>query len=481
NPCKHCNSVFTEEPKAAAVCHRRGPSQLKERADRVNLSPMLMRSREHSRGLNTNRKMRKSNNKDGELEIRVVKITLSLSAVDKSRRQQNPTGDPHLSDLSSPPSCNHGPRHHRRDPGAPSPSPRWGHVARCPHTPGKSWLLPVLCVRLLLTGDEDKQLVLRSCMRPASFFVHGGKDVPQPHRQKRLRTQDQIPCLYLSLPPRLTEFTDTEFTLILTPALSSGLTPAVSSGLTPHVSSGLTPAAVSSGLTPATVSSGLTPAVSSGLTPPVTSDLTPATVSSGLTPATVSSGLTPPVTSDLTPAVSSGLTPAVSSGLTPAVSSGLTPAVSSGLTPALSSGLTPALSSGLTPALSSGLTPALSSGLTPALSSGLTPALSSGLTAAVSSGLTPALSSGLTPALSSGLTAAVSSGLTPALSSGLTPALSSGLTPALSSGLTPALSSGLTPPARSTMKNIECDKQLVLRSCMRPASIFVHGGKDVPQ
>lgn len=65
--------------------------------------------------------------------------TLSLSAEETSRRQQNPTGDPHLSSLFS---CNHGPRRHRRAPGAPSPSPRWVHVARWPRTPGKS---PVCC------------------------------------------------------------------------------------------------------------------------------------------------------------------------------------------------------------------------------------------------------------------------------------------------------------------------------------------------
>ncbi|KAJ4947216.1 hypothetical protein JOQ06_009254, partial [Pogonophryne albipinna] len=163
-----------------------------------------------------------------------------------------------------------------------------------------------------------------------------------------------------------TEFTDTEFTLLLTP-VSSGQTPPVSSGLTPALSSGQTPP-VSSGLTP--VSSSLTP-VSSGLTH-VSSSLTP--VSSSLTP--VSSGLTPALSSGQTPPVSSGLTP-VSSGLTH-VSSSLTP-VSSGLTP-VSSGLTP-VSSGLTP-VSSGLTP-VSSGLTP-VSSGLTP---------VSSSLTPAVSS----------------------------------------------------------------------------------------
>lgn len=53
--CKDCNCIFTKEPKAAIVRHRGGPSQLKEQADReVNLSPMLMRSREYSRGLNTN-------------------------------------------------------------------------------------------------------------------------------------------------------------------------------------------------------------------------------------------------------------------------------------------------------------------------------------------------------------------------------------------------------------------------------------------
>ena len=53
--CKDRNGVFTKEPKAVIVRHRGGPSQLKEQADRgVNLSPMLMRSREHSRGLNTN-------------------------------------------------------------------------------------------------------------------------------------------------------------------------------------------------------------------------------------------------------------------------------------------------------------------------------------------------------------------------------------------------------------------------------------------
>lgn len=51
-PYKDCNCVFTKEPKAAIVHH---PSQLKEEADRrVHLSPMLMCSRQHSRGLNTN-------------------------------------------------------------------------------------------------------------------------------------------------------------------------------------------------------------------------------------------------------------------------------------------------------------------------------------------------------------------------------------------------------------------------------------------
>lgn len=50
-PCKDCNCIFTKEPKAAIVWHRGGPSHLKVQADRgVNLSPMLMRSREHSRG-----------------------------------------------------------------------------------------------------------------------------------------------------------------------------------------------------------------------------------------------------------------------------------------------------------------------------------------------------------------------------------------------------------------------------------------------
>lgn len=54
-PYKDCNCVFTKEPKAAIVHHRGDPSQLKEQADRgVHLSPMLMCSREHSRGLNTN-------------------------------------------------------------------------------------------------------------------------------------------------------------------------------------------------------------------------------------------------------------------------------------------------------------------------------------------------------------------------------------------------------------------------------------------
>ncbi|KAG8006919.1 hypothetical protein GBF38_022988 [Nibea albiflora] len=159
-PCKDCNCVFTKEPKAAIVWHRGGPSQLKVQADRgVNLSPMLMRSREHSRGLNTNCKDEKGvclGRKDflvrfsarpqqqqqldyvAKIKPRVAHLTLSLSAEDTSRRQQNPTGDPHLSDLSSPPSCNHGSRRHRRAPGAPSPSPRWEHVARWPHTPGKS-------------------------------------------------------------------------------------------------------------------------------------------------------------------------------------------------------------------------------------------------------------------------------------------------------------------------------------------------------
>lgn len=90
----------------------------------------------------------------------VAHLTLSLCAEDTSRRQQNPTGDPHLSDLSSPPSCNHGSRSHRRVPGAPSQSPRWEHVARWPHTPREeeSWLLLVLCVRLLLTGDGGEWL-----------------------------------------------------------------------------------------------------------------------------------------------------------------------------------------------------------------------------------------------------------------------------------------------------------------------------------
>lgn len=54
-PCKDRDCVFTKEPNAAIVRHRGGPPQLKEQADRgVNLSQMLMRSREHSRGLNTN-------------------------------------------------------------------------------------------------------------------------------------------------------------------------------------------------------------------------------------------------------------------------------------------------------------------------------------------------------------------------------------------------------------------------------------------
>lgn len=65
-------------------------------------------------------------------------LTLSLSTEDTRRWKQNPTGDPHLSDLSSQSSCNHGPRRHRRAQGASSPSPRWEHVARRPHTPGKS-------------------------------------------------------------------------------------------------------------------------------------------------------------------------------------------------------------------------------------------------------------------------------------------------------------------------------------------------------
>lgn len=54
-PCNDLNHIATKEPKATSVRHRGGPSQLKEQADReVNLSAMLMRSREHSRGLNTN-------------------------------------------------------------------------------------------------------------------------------------------------------------------------------------------------------------------------------------------------------------------------------------------------------------------------------------------------------------------------------------------------------------------------------------------
>lgn len=54
-PCKDCNYVFTREPKVAVMRHRGGPSQLKKQPDRgVNLSPMLMRSLEHSRGLNSN-------------------------------------------------------------------------------------------------------------------------------------------------------------------------------------------------------------------------------------------------------------------------------------------------------------------------------------------------------------------------------------------------------------------------------------------
>lgn len=73
-----------------------------------------------------------------EQKIWVAHPTLSLSAEDTRRPQQNPTGDPHLSDLSSLSSCYHGPRRHRRAPGASSPSPRWEHVARRPHTPGKS-------------------------------------------------------------------------------------------------------------------------------------------------------------------------------------------------------------------------------------------------------------------------------------------------------------------------------------------------------
>lgn len=84
--------------------------------------------------------------------ILVAHPTLSLSAEDTSRRQQNPTGDPHL---SSPFSCKHGPRRHRRAPGAPSPSPRWVHVARWPHAPGKS---PVCCWSCASDGSS---LVMR--------------------------------------------------------------------------------------------------------------------------------------------------------------------------------------------------------------------------------------------------------------------------------------------------------------------------------
>lgn len=74
--------------------------------------------------------------------------TLSPSAEDASRRQQHPTGDPHL---SAPLRRNRGPRRRhrrrRRAPGAPSPSPRWVHVAR--RLPGKS---PVRVLCLFLEG-----------------------------------------------------------------------------------------------------------------------------------------------------------------------------------------------------------------------------------------------------------------------------------------------------------------------------------------
>lgn len=52
-PDKDCDCIFTREPKE--LCAMGGPSQLKEQADRrVNLAQILMCSREHSRGLNTN-------------------------------------------------------------------------------------------------------------------------------------------------------------------------------------------------------------------------------------------------------------------------------------------------------------------------------------------------------------------------------------------------------------------------------------------
>lgn len=57
-------------------------------------------------------------------QSRVENFTLSPSAEDARRREQNPTGDP-----SGPARSNHGPRTRRRATGAPSTSPRWGHVA----------------------------------------------------------------------------------------------------------------------------------------------------------------------------------------------------------------------------------------------------------------------------------------------------------------------------------------------------------------
>lgn len=88
---------------------------------------------------------------------RVTHLTLSLSSKDASRQHQHPTGHRHLSKLSNPSNCNHGPLCHRRPPDAPFPSPRWEHVARWPHAPLKeSWLLLVLCVKLLLAGDAGE-------------------------------------------------------------------------------------------------------------------------------------------------------------------------------------------------------------------------------------------------------------------------------------------------------------------------------------
>lgn len=80
-PCKDCDCIFTKEPKAAIVRHRGGPSQLKEWADwRVNLSPMLMHTREHSRGQNTNSK----DEKKVHLGRKGMALSSSLEALNRS-------------------------------------------------------------------------------------------------------------------------------------------------------------------------------------------------------------------------------------------------------------------------------------------------------------------------------------------------------------------------------------------------------------